>query len=228
MASGGQSQAEESAYSTQATMAALVDARVVECATKLFLVQGISAVKMTDIADDAGVGVATLYRHFSTKAAIAADVASVLWQHLEDSYEELVASDTDQRLDGAGQLKLLLDLYCTEHLYRPGFASFIDELDRLIMEGAVSEESVSAYAQVLARPYAHYQKAYELGRSDGSIGRQTDFALFYRSLAHALLSVASKLSRGEVLPSDDFSGAATHDELACLVDMAIRSLDVRG
>ena len=202
MASGGQSQAEESAYSTQVTMAALVDARVVECATKLFLVQGISAVKMTDIADDAGVGVATLYRHFSTKAAIAADVASVLWQHLEDSYEELVASDAYQQLDGAGQLKLLLDLYCTEHLYR--------------------------YAHVLARPYAHYQKAYELGRSDGSIGRQTDFALFYRSLAHALLSVASKLSRGEVLPSDDFSGAATHDELACLVDMAIRSLDVRG
>lgn len=227
MASGSQSQMEE-AYSAQATMAALVDARVVECATKLFLAQGISSVKMTEIADDAGVGVATIYRHFSTKASIAAAAATVLWQHLEDSYEELVTSDAYRQLDGAGQLKLLLDLYCSEHLYRPGFASFIDELDRLIMDGAVSDEAVSAYAQVLARPFAHYQKAYELGLSDGSIGRQTDFALFYRSLAHALLSVASKLSRGEVLPSDDFSGAATHDELACLVDMAIRSLDVRG
>ena len=228
MASGVQSQTEEAAYSAQAAVAALADARVVECAARLFLEQGISSVKMTDIADEAGVGVATLYRHFSTKASIAASVASVLWQHLEDSYEELVASDGYRRLDGAGQLKLLLDLYCTEHLYRPGFASFIDELDRLIMEGAVSEGAVSAYAQVLSRPYAHYQRAYELGRSDGSIGRDTDFALFYRSLAHALLSVAGKLSRGEVLPSDDFSGAATHDELACLVDMAVRSLDVRG
>ena len=228
MASGSQSHSEQALPSAQASVAALADARVVECAAGLFLEQGIASVKMTDIADAADVGVATLYRHFSTKASIAAAVATVLWQRLEDSYEELVAGERYRSLDGAGRLRLLLDLYCTEHLYRPGFASFIDELDRLIMEDAVSEGAISAYTQTLARPYAHYQAAYELGRSDGSIGRQTDFALFYRSLAHARLSVASKLSRGEVLPSDDFSGAATHDELGCLIDMAIRSLDVRG
>jgi hypothetical protein len=56
--------------------------------------------------------------------------------------------------------------------------------------------------------------------------RRVDFGLFYRSVAHALMSVASKLSRGEVLPSDDFT--AGKDELGCLVDMAIRSLRIKG
>lgn len=228
MANGIQPTGGQGSVSPQMAASSLVDAHVVDCATELFLDEGIAAVKMTEIAEAAGVGVATLYRHFSTKASIAAASATVLWQHLAHFYDDLVASEQYLRLNGADRLKMLLETYCTRHLYRPGFASLVDELDRLIMEGSVGEEGVCAYAQSVEMPYAHFEQAYLLGRRDGSIGRETDFALFYRSVAHALLSVAGKLSRGEVLPSDDFSGGASKDELGCLVDIAVRSLDVRS
>ena len=44
---------------------------VIMSAATLFLRDGIAAVRMTDIADASGVGVATLYRHYKTKTAIA-------------------------------------------------------------------------------------------------------------------------------------------------------------
>ena len=41
--------------------------KAVEVSAQLFLKNGIEAVKMTDIADECGIGVATLYRYFGTK-----------------------------------------------------------------------------------------------------------------------------------------------------------------
>lgn len=39
----------------------------VQAAAQLFLQRGIGAVKMTDIAQTTGIGVASLYRYFTTK-----------------------------------------------------------------------------------------------------------------------------------------------------------------
>ena len=227
MANG--SEAPAGSYSVPAASAlaaTAVDARAVECASRLFLERGIDAVKMTDIAEAAGMGVATLYRHFSTKAAVALAASMRMLEHLLDEYASIVASDAYQQLDGASRLELLLSTYCDQYVYRPGFAAFIDELDRLILAGAVSSDAVLSYTRMLASIYPHFEAAYQLGCTDGSIMRRIDFELFYRSVAHALMSVASKLSRGEVLPSDDFS--ASRDELDCLVDIAIRSLRIKG
>ena len=48
-------------------------------ALSLFLSKGIQEVKMTDIAEKADIGVATLYRLFSVKKSILIDSAILLW-----------------------------------------------------------------------------------------------------------------------------------------------------
>ncbi len=202
-----------------------VDACAIECAARLFLERGIAAVRMTDIADAADVGVATLYRHFSTKAAIAVAAATLMWGRLMSDYATLVESDEYQALSGAGRLELLLGTYCEHCVCQPGFAALLDELDRLMLAGDVSQGAIDSYAQTLGMAYPHFERAYRRGIEDGSIAREVDFALFYRSVAHALMCVAGKLSRGEVLPSDDFS--LPRDELGCITDMAIRSLGAK-
>ena len=45
---------------------------VVDTATKLFLSRPLSQVTVRDVAQEAGVGEATVYRYFSTKATISA------------------------------------------------------------------------------------------------------------------------------------------------------------
>ncbi len=65
--------------------------RVIEAATEAFARSGI-AVPMDEIAESAGVGVGTLYRHFPTKEAL---FAAVVRHHLE------VLVDEARRLQGA-------------------------------------------------------------------------------------------------------------------------------
>ena len=53
---------------------------VIASALKVFLKKGIDSTKMTDIAAQAEIGVASLYRYFKTKPEIVVEAACILWQ----------------------------------------------------------------------------------------------------------------------------------------------------
>ena len=198
------------------------DRRVVACAAELFLENGLEAVTMVDIAKAANVGVATVYRHFSTKSRIAVEVATVLWERFNESILQLVESDEFLALDGLSRLRMLLDGYCEAYESQAGFVSFLDEFDHKVLSGDVNRSELAKYGEKIDSFYVIFEDAYALGRSDGSIVREVSFRPFYLALTHALMGVAQKLRRGEIIPSDDFSSGV--EELRMIVNMALWSL----
>lgn len=199
-----------------------IDAFVVECATELFLRDGIEGVKMVDIAGAANMGVATLYRHFSTKAHIAVMAATLLWKRFNCQLLELVESSEFLELNGIGRMQVLLEAYCDGYNAHGDFVAFLDEFDHLVLTGQLDREELVEYGGQLDSFYPIFKSAYELGRVDGSIVREVEFRSFYLALGHALIGVAQKLRRGEIIPSDDFSSG--EDELQSIVNMALWSL----
>ena len=196
--------------------------RAVACAAALFLENRIADVRMTDVAEKAGIGVATLYRRFSTKGRLALAAGTLLWRRFNERITDLVESDAFLAMGGANRLERMLRLYAEGYVENAGFVLFIDDLDRLLVSERMDEEALGAYAGEVDSFYLIFADAYQLGLQDGSVVRKVDFPLFYRSVAHALMGASQKLARGEVIPSDDFSRAA--DELECIVDMAVRAL----
>lgn len=198
------------------------DDYVVECAARLFLRDGIEGVKMVDIAAEANMGVATLYRHFSTKARIAVSAATLLWSKFNDLLVTLVESEGFLELNGIGRMQVLLEAYCDAYVAYGDFVSFLDEFDHLVVAGQLDKQELVEYGRELDSFYPIFEDAYLLGRMDGSIVREVAFRPFYLALAHALIGVAQKMQRGEIIPSDDFSHG--REELQSMVDMALWSL----
>ena len=196
--------------------------RAVECAADLFLKRRIAGVRMTDVAEAAGVGVATLYRRFSTKTRLALAAGTLLWRRFNERIVALVESDAFLGMSGADRLERMLRLYAEGYVENAGFVLFIDDLDGLLVTEGAPLDAVAAYGREVGSFYLIFADAYQLGLQDGSVAREVDFPVFYRSVAHALMGVAQKLARGEVIPSDDFSTGA--QELECIVDMAVRAL----
>jgi AcrR family transcriptional regulator len=194
----------------------------VECAAGLFLKRRIADVRMTDVAEAAGVGVATLYRRFSTKTRLALAAGTLLWRRFNERIVALVESDAFLGMSGADRLERMLRLYAEGYVENAGFVLFIDDLDGLLVTEGAPLDAVAAYGREVDSFYLIFADAYQLGLQDGSVAREVDFPVFYRSVAHALMGVAQKLARGEVIPSDDFSTGA--QELECIVDMAVRAL----
>lgn len=198
------------------------DRKVVACAAELFLERGLEDVTMVDIAKAANVGVATVYRHFSTKSRIAVEAATVLWERFNERILELVESDQFLALNGLERLRMLLDGYCEAYDSQTGFVSFLDEFDHKVLAGDMARSELAKYGEKIDSFYTIFEDAYVLGRSDGSIRREVPFRSFYLALTHALMGVAQKLRRGEIIPSDDFSSGV--EELRMIVDMALWSL----
>lgn len=204
------------------------DEAVVACAAEVFLSRGIADVRMVDVAEAAGVGVATLYRRFSTKTDLAVLAATLLWRRFNLRIHELVESDTFLALGGLERLEALLSSYRDAYLGHAEFMRFLDELDHLVLAEHVGAERLMVYGAEVDSFYLVFDDAYLLGRMDGSITREVDFPAFYRALAHALTCVAQKLARGEVIPSDDFGGASASSELDALIAMAKCTLSNRS
>ena len=199
---------------------------VIACAAALFLNQGIASVKMTDIARAAGVGVATLYRHYATKTRIAVEAGTLMWRRFNAQIHELVESSGFLTLNGADRLSTLLNEYVSAYGEHQDFVMFLDEFDHLVVSEQVSGEEIDGYGREVDSFYLIFADAYELGRQDGSIVRDVDFPVFYRAVAHALMGVAEKFARGDIIPSDSITNGTA--EMNCLVDMAIRSLVVKN
>ena len=61
-------------------------AKAVEAAKNLFLERKIDSVRMTEIAERTGIGVASLYRYFETKENIVISAAILLWSDIKKEY----------------------------------------------------------------------------------------------------------------------------------------------
>ena len=86
--------------------------RILEAGFRLFGEQTIEKVKMTDVADAAGVGVATVYRYYSTKPKLAVAVSAWAWEtYLKEAFRRIDTQNFTAAERFGYYLDSFLDLY---------------------------------------------------------------------------------------------------------------------
>lgn len=207
--------------------ALLRDKRVedaVYVAAELFLRQGVDGVKMTDVADAARIGVASLYRYFGSKNVLVIRAGALLWRDVRTLFEARLDPMVLAPLSGYGRVRLLLSLF--EELYekhRP-FISFVGQLEAVLAAGDVPRSELRRYEDSLLNFYTVFRESFEKGVLDGTVRADADPSLFYRSVTHAAAALELKLIRGPLLPGDTLDDPG---ELRLLLDMALAYLAPR-
>lgn len=190
----------------------------VRVAAELFLKNGIDSVKMTDIAQESGIGVATLYRRFSTKTGILIAAVTHLWGELNSMFAGVFESEVFLRQNGLKQMTDLMRMYTVLYEAHKDFLRLIAEFDDFILREHVPREALADYDRSVINFYPVFERAYRTGLADGSVREVGDFPLLYRTYAHALTELCKKLVQGELIPSDSFAHA--EEEISALIDTA--------
>ena len=179
--------------------------RVLDAAFELFSTRGIDSVAMTDIADKAKIGVASLYRYFETKEILAVKTATHAWTKRMDDVLPSLLKSKYKNANGYEQLEQIFALFVKLYENHMDFLRFIYLFDSFAVKEKIPRESMVNYEVVILQVKQIISEAIEKGFADGSINEKYKAygEMLYFTLMHTFFSVAQKLSlSGKMLDMD--------------------------
>ncbi len=193
---------------------------VIKVAIQVFKEQGIENTKMTDIAQRAEVGVATVYRYFNNKAELVIGAATWLWEEEMNNIFLGFYDNSFSQLNGAGKVRKVLSIFINLYRNYPEVISFLEHFDNYVIKEQISLDKLTNYEKSIIDIKVITLDALEEGKKDGSIKETIDNNAFYFTITHTLMSLSQKLIlRGAVLESD--SEVSGEMELDLLIEMAM-------
>ena len=185
---------------------------IIECSFGLFSENGIENISMNDIANEAKIGVASLYRYFQTKEELAIEVAIYAWNIEKSVFKEVFTSLEYNALSGFEQLKSLLEVFSDAIVTQRSFFGFIYYFDSFIKKEKVSADRLGEYECTIVEMNSIVLNALEKGISDGSISftgsknevlAKASVEEMFTTMMHSLFCLAQKLSiSGDLLNMD--------------------------
>lgn len=204
---------------------------IIACSYNLFAEQGFDVVTMNEIAKVSEIGVASLYRYFSTKEDLAIECAIYAWNVQNEFFRSYYESEEYKTLSGYEQLKALLNVFPLAYAKNEQFFRFVYYFDAFIHRQNVSKERLMHYEQGISTVSSLVIAALEKGESDGSItyaGLSHQNARIkrnevYFTITHSLFSMVQKMA----LSSDMLAmntEVMPEQQIALLVAIILESL----
>lgn len=180
--------------------------RILLAAFSLFSHNGFDAIAMTDIAKEAEIGVASLYRYFETKDEIAIRTAMWAWESQKKLIMPILNDTGYYAKSGIEELEEIFDLFCKLFQNEPDFFRYIYFFDAYIVCQKIDSERLIPYQEVIQSVQTVIGNAIHKGIEDGSISKdyKDNEKQLYFSLMHTLFSVTQKLTlTGKMLKMDE-------------------------
>lgn len=199
--------------------------RILAAAFTLFSSAGIEPVAMTDIAKKAEIGVASLYRYFSTKDEIAIRTAIWAWEKQISEIYPLIENDEYKNGNGLSRLSIIFGLFKKLYKTQPEFLRFIYFFDSYAVNSGIKKERMKEYEIVIGKVQSIVADAINLGLNDNSINNsfkdKTDDLYF--TLMHTFFSTAQKLTlSGNLLAMNEKSKGS--DQLDLLSELLLKGV----
>ncbi|KGR85512.1 TetR/AcrR family transcriptional regulator [Lysinibacillus odysseyi] len=166
---------------------------IIQIAKDLFLEQGVQHIQMQDIADTAGVGIATLFRYFPKKEYLVIAATNAITDEMASAIGEIV----EQTIPAYEKTEKILDYYI-EGMKDPQLrlAKFFESFD---LYEKIAEEAPDHHAEyflVRSKLAGILLTLAEQGKQDGSLRKDVELDVFMLTMVQnfAIFSFKSSLT----------------------------------
>lgn len=196
---------------------------ILEKALSEFCLKGIENTTIADVAKASEVGVASIYRYFSTKIELVIECAALFWEKEEEIFTPTLLTDEYRALRGIEQLEIILKVFIKVFEKYGDFLKFIYEFDTYIRKEKISLNRLKEYENRIIYIKPIYAQVLGKGQKDGTISLKYSIDETYFTITHLLLSLSQKLAiYGDILEMDKKVEPKKQIEIA--VDLLIDAL----
>ena len=187
---------------------------IVESAQKLFFKRGIATVTIKDIAKDAGMGEATIYRHFQKKQNIVLAVAMSIFGAVSQEYFH-----QSQYKLGYEKIEAFYRSFYNIFVSHRDYYNFLAEFDLYIAEQTTD---LGTYENAIRTFFDDFNYAYTLGVKDGSVKEVENIEIFYLTTTHSILELCKKLAADSKVLKQDIKYST--EEVDALIKIFLSSI----
>ncbi len=193
---------------------------IMDAAFRVFTERSIDKVTMNDVADAAGIGVATVYRHFKTKPDLVLALGARVWRDYMAAHAQTAPQDGS--CPASRVYEFFLDSFIDLYLNHRELLRFNQMFNIYVRGEDLSPEQLASYNAVIAALAERFHTVYEQARSDGSLRLETPEKEMFSTTLHLMLAAATRYAVGLVYDG----GVPPEKELALLKDMLMERYTV--
>jgi len=196
--------------------------RLLEAGFRLFASRTIESVKLTEIADEAGLGIVTLYRYFKTKPDLVIELGTKKWIEYYTEVEKAYAARGGEKMNAAEEMEFFLDSIIELYSSHKDVLKFNRNFDTYVKHKECTAEQMRPYNEAV-NVFAHkFHTVYLKAKKDGTLDLRIPEKRLFINTLYTVLSVAGKYAEGLVYPSDEQHDMT--DELVMLKEMILGSV----
>lgn len=185
--------------------------KILEAGFHIFAERTIEQVKMTDVADAAGIGVATVYRHFTNKPRLVVAVSVWAWERYLKSQKAQQPEGGTAAEDFAFFLDSFLDLY-RNHRDILRFNQFFNVY---VQSEEIPMEQMEPYMLMIRHLIDQFHKIVAKGQADATLCTEMSEQEMIATVIHLMLAAVTRYAVGLVYTD----GSDPERELLFLRDM---------
>ena len=172
--------------------------RLLEAGFRLMSACTIEAVTLQQIADEAKIGIATLYRYFKAKPDLVIEIGTNIWKRYYVEVEKEYARLNGPAMNAAEELEFFLDSII--ELYRRDVLRFNRNFDTYVQHERCTAAQMRPYNDAVAVFAKKFHTVVRKARADGTIDIRVSEPQLFVNLLYIMVSVAGKYAEGLVYP----------------------------
>ena len=186
--------------------------RILDAGFCIFSEMSIDKVSMANVANKAGIGIATLYRHYRTKPELVVAVGTHVWSNFIRDYTPI---RNDDKMTAVEELEFFLDSFLELYKNHKKLLCFNQFFNIYIRNEAISKRALNSYNEMIDKLAMRFHRTYVKGENDKTLCTEMSERTMFLSIMHLMLAAVTRYAVGLVYENDSESDK----ELILLRDM---------
>ena len=169
---------------------------------RLFAERGVEAVTMQQVADAAGIGIATLYRYFRTKLEFVIAIGAAKWTEYYAEVEKEYARRDGADMTAAEELEFFIHSIIALYRYHKDVLLFNRGFTAFVKHQVATAAQMRPYNEAASPFLKKFHLVWLKAVRDGTLNVDISEKKLFTSTLHIVLSAASKFAEGIFYPAD--------------------------
>lgn len=174
-----------------------------EAGLKLFSERGIENVSLQEIADEAHIGIATLYNYYQNKVTLVNAVSAYMWKNIWDENVKKYGEEVLESYNAYQRIEEYLDLMIYLYKEHPEYLRFSGYYKTYINMENMAKAENNEHLDTIAPISDIFHNLYEKAKIDKSIRTDIDEREMFTTIAITMLGMAERYAMGIVWAAND-------------------------